>query len=237
MFFEGIGNLEYHNFFTTPYGDPIEEAVFSDLSAFIENHFGTKVKKIALIDSHSGYHNKRIEVFLYYYKDYLSITDGGRFVGELTHNNSIVILNAAKEIISHYKAEEIFSLLNVVTFNCFESEEISHIRKTIYLSQMEDLRDLLIDNNIVRVYAPIPYSLLILFLKNNDYAVEFKKSEKCLRFHEMLFQYAKPLDIFDFIKDVGDIKEAWWYYYDNEANFAPQKNMFTSYDDTIFINK
>lgn len=230
MFFEGIGNLEYHNFFTTPYGNPIEEAVFSNLATFIENHFGTKVKKIALIDSHSGYHNKRIEVFLYYYKDYLSITDGGRFVGEVAHNNSIIILNAAKEIISHYKAEETFSLLNVVKFNCFESEEISHIRKTIYLSQMEDLRNLLIDDNIVRLYAPIPYSLLILFLRNNDYAAKFKVSEKCRQFHKILYQKSKPLDEFDFIKDVGDIKEGWWYYYDNEANYAPNKNTFLSYD-------
>lgn len=237
MFFERIGNLEYHNFFTTPYGNPIEEAVFNDLAAFIENHFGTKVKKIALIDSYRGYHNKRIEVFLYYYNDYLFITDKGRFAGEVAHNNSTIILNAAKEIISHYKAEEFFSLLNVVMFNCFESEEIGHIRKTIYLSKMEDLRNLLIDDNIVRIYAPIPYSLLILFLRNNEYAAKFKGSEKCRRFHEMLYQYAKPLDIFDFIKDVGDIKEGWWYYYDNEANFAPHKNTFLSYDDTLFINK
>ncbi len=230
MFFEGIGNLEYHNFFTTPYGDPIEEAVFGDLTVFIENHFNTKVKKIALIDSRRGYHNKRIEVFMYHYKDYLYITDGGRFTGEFTRNNSVTILNAAKDIISYYKAEEIFSSLNVVTFDCFESEEISHIKKTIYLSQIEDIKKLLIDDNIVRVYAPIPYALLILFLRNNNYAAKFKASEKCLQFHEMLFKYAKPLDIFGFINDVGDIKEGWWYYYDNEANYAPHKNTFTSYN-------
>lgn len=53
----------------------------------------------------------------------------------------------------------------------------------------------------------------------------------------MLYQYAKPLDVFNLIKNVGDIKEGWWYYYDNETNYTPQKNTFTSYDNTLFINK
>ena len=237
MFYERIGNMEYHNFFTTPYGDPIEEAVFTDLAAFVENHFGTKVKKIALIDSKGGYHNKRIEVFLYYYKDYLILDDGGLFTGAVSTNNSKIILNAAKEIISHHKAEQTFDLLNVVRFKCFETEELAHIRKTIYLSQIEDIKSLLIDDNIVRVDAPFPYSLLILFLRDNAYAAEFKTSEKCRQFHEMLYQKAKPLDMFGFIKDVSDIKEAWWYYFDNEANYKPQKRVIQSYEDTLFYNK
>ena len=238
MFFEEIGNMEYHNFFTTPYGDPIEEAVFTDLAAFVENHFGTKVKKFALFQ---GVVCKRIEVFLYYYKDYLILDDGGLFTGEVSFNNGKTILNAAKEIISHYKAEEIFSDLEVVMFRCFESEETSYIRKTIYLSQIEDIRSFVIDDNIVRVEALYPYSSLLLFLKDNNYAEEFKKSEKCRQFHEMLYQKAKPLDMFDFIKDIDYIKEtrqyfdgSRWYYFDNEANYKPQKRVIRSYEDTLF---
>ncbi len=235
MFFKKIGNLdEYHRFFSSPYDNSVEEVIFNDLKAFIENHFGTRVKKLALINT-SGC--KRIEMFLYSYEEYLLLDDGGLYTGEISINNGKIILNAAKEIISHYKAEEYFSQLSVVRFYCFETTEIGYIRKTIYLSQFKNLQRFLIDGNIVRIYAPIPYSLLILFLRNNDYAVEFKKSEKCNQFHEMLYQYAKPLDVFNLIKNVGDIKEGWWYYYDNEANYTPQKNTFTSYDNTLFINK
>ena len=111
------------------------------------------------------------------------LDDGGLYTGEISINNGKIILNAAKEIISHYKAEEYFSQLSVVRFYCFETTEIGFIRKTIYLSQFKNLQRFLIDGNIVRIYAPIPCSLLILFLRNNDYAVEFKKSEKCNQFH------------------------------------------------------
>ena len=244
MFYESIGNMEYHNFFITPYGDPIEEAVFTDLAAFVENHFGTKVKKFALIDSQGGCHNRVIDVFLYYHKDYLILDDGGLFVSPVSTNNCKIILNAAEEIISHHHAEQTFDLLNVVRFKCFEAEELAHIRKTIYLSQIEDIKSLLIDDNIVRVYAPIPYSTLILFLKDNNYAEEFKQSEKCRKFHEMLYQKAKAIDTFGFIKDVDDIKETRlyfdsprWYFFDNEANYKPHKNMIQSYEDTLFYNK
>ena len=45
------------------------------------------------------------------------------------------------------------------------------------------------------------------------------------------------LDTFGFIKNVDDIKEAHWYYYDNEANYKPQKNMIQSYEHTLFYNE
>ena len=244
MFYESIGNMEYHNFFITPYGDPIEEAVFTDLAAFVENHFGTKVKKFALIDSQGGCHNRIIEVFLYYHKDYMILDDGGLFVSPVSTNNSKIILNAAEEIISRHNAERTFDLLNVVEFRCFEAEEISYIKKRIYMSQIEDIKSLLIDDNIVRVEALYPYSSLLLFLKDNNYAEEFKQSEKCRQFHEMLYQKAKAIDTFGFIKDVSDFKEfrtyldnRRWYYFDSEANYAPEIRWIQAYDDTLFYNK
>lgn len=47
MFFKKIGNLdEYHRFFSSPYDNSVKEVIFNDLKAFIENHFGTRVKNL-----------------------------------------------------------------------------------------------------------------------------------------------------------------------------------------------
>lgn len=219
MFYKDINNSEIHEFFDSEYDNPIEAVVFDELTSFIENHFVTKVKKLALVDAGNC---KRIEVFLYYHRDYLKLEPNGNFLGQISLDNCQQILNAAKHIIEYSQATKHFRFLKLVRLRCFETSEIFHIARTIYLSEIEDFQKLLLDHNVLRVCAPSPHHKLVLFLRNDDYCHEFEASDKCKQLHEMIYQKAKQIDTFEL---VSNIEKAWWYGYENIVNFHPLYNL------------
>ena len=212
---------EAHNYFLSPYPNKIEESVLGELSLWIENHFDVKVKKIAFLES--GYYKgnpvKRLEVFVYYEKDFLRLSPMGIITwGKVAEANSKLILESAWEIIHKHKVENYFANLEVVKLRSFEDIEVCSIAVSMFQNEIDKIRSFLMDSVVEKVCAVSPFYIIMLFFKSKEDADAFHNSNKRKEFEQMLYKMAKSRDLYDFIT-FDKIKK--FYAYTNIKNFAP----------------
>lgn len=223
---------EYHEFFLAPYPNETEKSVLEELSIWIENRFGTKVKKIAFLEGPvcMGVPIKRLEVYLYdYNNDYKTLVpDDGKFYLPEANINKKIIFNAALEIIRKQKAENYFSNLQVVSLQCFESKEIMEIAKKMYREEINEIQSFLLGDGVEKVWVVPPFDIMMIFFKSLEDSYTFHNSEKRLKLDQMLYKMAKSRDMFGFIT-LNLIKKNNFYAYTNIKNFAPNCD-FCHYD-------
>ena len=218
---EEIQITEAHDYFLKSYPNKIEESVLGELSSWIEDHFGTKVKKIAFLDSGSymGVPVKRLDVFIYYENDFLKLSPLGIITwGEVAEANSKLILNSAWETIHRYKSDNYFANLQVITLRCFEDIEISSIAALVFRDEIDKIRSFLMGDGVEKVWVVSPFNIIILFFKNKESANIFHDSEKRKQLDLILYEMAKSRDLYEFI--TPDIIKKFYAYADIK-DFAP----------------
>lgn len=221
MILEEILIAEAHDYFLSSYSNKIEETVLKELSLCVENHFDVKVKKIAFLDSGpcGGKPVKRLEVFIYYEKDFMRLSPMGIITwGREAEANSKLILNLAWEIIRKHNAENYFAYLKAVSLRNFEEIEVYSIVTAMFRDEIENIRTFLVDDIVKKVCGVSPFYIIMLFFKSKQDASVFHNSEKREELDLMLYKMAKSRDLYDFITFEKIPK---FYAYTNIKNFAP----------------